>query len=223
MIKADLAGRIFVEDIELGLRPSGPMAFDRPDSFVQLPFEEALDFWRSYGGTDDVLEGVLFAYREEAEGNAGLFYDAVARRAIAELEGHIEGGGNTASFIEAMQSEAISLGIEPASPSYLENVYRTNVATAYSAGRAALMEDPDVLEEFPFAEFFATGDDRTRASHQALDGLVVRVGSPLYERLRTPLSYQCRCAWASISAEEVGRRGLTITETLPESMIPDGF
>jgi SPP1 gp7 family putative phage head morphogenesis protein len=218
-----MAGQLFVEMIDLNDAPTKLALQDAPPAFVQLPFDEAVDFWRAFGNSDEDLDRILRGYRESASASADLFYDSLARSAVSQLQTHIESGGNMGDFIAAMRDESVSFGIEPASPAYLENVYRTNIATAYNNGRAVIMEDPDVLEEFPFAQFFATGDSRTRESHEALNGIVVRIGSDVYNRLRTPLSYQCRCSWASISQEDVDAEGLTITESLPEDMIPAGF
>ena len=225
-VQADLQGQLFVDLIERD-KASPDASFKLANaatlSFAELPFDQAVEFWKSYGGDQETLDLIIAAYRTDSEESVSLFYDALARSAVSQLQTHIGEGGNTQAFINDMRSEAVSFGIEPASPAYLENVYRTNIATAYSAGRAAIMEDPDTIEDFPYAQFFASGDSRTRSSHQALDQIVVRIGSPIYQRLQTPLSYQCRCAWTSLSVDDFEAEGLTVTEDLPASMIPAGF
>lgn len=59
-----------------------------------------------------------------------------------------------------------------------ETLYRTNTKRAHIAGQEAAMQSPGVAEEFPFVLHAATRDLRVRPEHWALDGFVVRRGTP---------------------------------------------
>jgi hypothetical protein len=58
------------------------------------------------------------------------------------------------------------------SRAYAETVYRTNVATAYSAGRIRQAFDPAIGQVMIAFERRATGDRDTRPHHQAASGLL---------------------------------------------------
>lgn len=100
------------------------------------------------------------------------------------------------------------------SRAYGETVYRTNVATAYTAGRFQQAFDPEVADHFPAFEFRATMDGDTRTNHAAADGLIAATHDPIWERFSPPLGYNCRCDLQLLSIEEV--RGARV-------MDPNGF
>lgn len=75
---------------------------------------------------------------------------------------------------------------------YGENVYRTNLATAYSSGLdAQVRDDPDADVLFPAYEFNAVRDAATRPNHGAAHGLLASRRDPVWDRFTPPLGYQC--------------------------------
>ena len=94
------------------------------------------------------------------------------------------------------------------SNAYAETVYRTNLATAYSAGRFRQLQDPDVAEIIGALEYNATGDADTRPGHQAAHGLIALPNDPIWHRWSPPAGFQCRCETRLVDAFEIERRGI---------------
>lgn len=187
---ANLAGQMFVTNIELGSN-TRLLAVDRRKSFISLPFDEALEFWRTQGGSEESLRRVLAAYRTNAEAGERLFNESLSRMAIEQIEQTINDGGTVSDFVAGMQSGAMSLNISPESSWYLANVFRTNVQTAYGAGRYEQITDPAVQAARPWVQYRTAGDNRVRDSHKALDGLIFESTSSEWQRIAPPNGYQC--------------------------------
>jgi hypothetical protein len=85
------------------------------------------------------------------------------------------------------------------SPEAVEKVFRGNVNRAYIDGLLKTIEQPIVSSCFPYLEFSACADDRTPATHLALEhfGLngtsVYRSDDPFWRRFMPPLTDLCRC------------------------------
>lgn len=94
------------------------------------------------------------------------------------------------------------------SNAYAATVYRTNASTAYANGRMEQAKDPDVREVIPALEYVGEDDARTRPNHHAAFGLVASVDDPVWNRLKPPLGYNCRCSVDFVSIFELERRGL---------------
>lgn len=109
------------------------------------------------------------------------------------------------------------------SKAYGETVYRTNMATAYSAGRFRQAADPAVAEVMPAFEFRAVGDADTRANHAAADGLVAATHDPVWDHLSPPLGYNCRCDLAFIDTDELELMGLLTPQGMTGRRVPSTF
>lgn len=91
---------------------------------------------------------------------------------------------------------------------YGENVFRTNLSTAYANGRFLEANDPD-LEGFVVGfERMEVMDSRTRENHRHAHGLTAGLRDPIWLRLGVPGGYQCRASLRLIDKYEAGRRGL---------------
>lgn len=92
----------------------------------------------------------------------------------------------------------------------LQTIYRTNLQSAYMAGRhRQAMEQAD---RAPFAQYLAVRDSRTRPSHAALHGKVFRLDSPEWSVISPPNGYNCRCRARYMSQDELDERGLKLAE-----------
>lgn len=77
------------------------------------------------------------------------------------------------------------------SPARLATIYRTNMQSAYMAGRyQALAESTD---SHPYWEYVAVMDARTRPSHAAMNGRVFRHDDPIWNTAWPPCGFNCRC------------------------------
>jgi SPP1 gp7 family putative phage head morphogenesis protein len=220
-VKSDLAGQMFVRLVELD--PMGAqrqLAVDLRPAFLKMPFAEAVAFWRERGGDPAILEEVLRAYRRRASMATDEQLDVISRRAVEELRRTLEEGNTLRDFSRAIDEQAITLGIAPADPSYLENVYRTNVASAYGAGRWTQMNDPDVIEARPYRQWFTARDNRVRAEHAPMESVVWRADNPAFATIAPPGGFMCRCSIVTVSQEEFDEEGLAANFV---TAIPAGF
>ena len=233
-VLADLAGQMFVRLVEVcgetrllarshAARVVSLAAADRL-AFLRMPFEEALAWWVERGGSPEILEEVLAAWRRRAGEDADAMFDTLAARAVEEIERVLRDGGTFRDFASAIRDESITLGIAPADSSYLETVFRTNVQSAYGAGRWTQMNEPDVIAARPYRQWVATMDSRTRPGHAVLDGVVWRHDDPSFANVAAPGGFNCRCAVITLSEEEREEQGLEVSTAVPPGAdIADGF
>ena len=113
-------------------------------------------------------------------------------------------GSTMAEYLDQIDTLTEDNNLPPFADAYLENVYRTETANIYQAQRLATMDDPDVADFMWGVELFSVTDARTRPSHGALDGLMLRKGSDAYNAWLPgpPYSYMCRCTSAPVMVGE---------------------
>ena len=100
--------------------------------------------------------------------------------------------------------EEVQLG----SPRRLSTIYRTNLATAYQAGR--YQQQLASSETHPYWQYIATMDDRTRAAHAALHLKVFKYDDPIWQKLYPPNGWGCRCRVRALTQSQVEREGLIV-------------
>ena len=102
-------------------------------------------------------------------------------------------------------------------PRRLENIYRTNMQAAYNAGQyQTYMADVD---NRPYWQYDAVGDERTRAAHSAMDGLVYRYDDPFWTTFYPPNGYRCRCSVMALSERDVERSGLAVSQSGEHNLV----
>lgn len=88
------------------------------------------------------------------------------------------------------------VGASQVGAAHLENVYRTNVQTAFTNGQEALLSHPAVSPVFPYMRYIAIRDGRVRDTHLALETLgldgtnIYRRDDPMWSFFRPPWDYQ---------------------------------
>lgn len=101
--------------------------------------------------------------------------------------------------------------IELGSPRRLETIYRTNMQTAYMAGRWQTFEKR--AKRSPYIQYIAVMDDRTRPSHAALHLRVFRIDDPIWDHIAPPNGFNCRCRARNLSARDLQRYGLEVSSS----------
>lgn len=218
-ILTDLAGRLMVA--EGTQRVTLARGDDELVQFLSMPYEEAIEaFKRRVPAQARELETLLAGYRVRGVQARAMMLETLRERIREHIVTSMTEGTGFRAFQADVDETLNTLGITPASPSYLETVYRTNIQGAYGAGRWQAMNDPDVVEALPLWEYRAVGDGRTRDSHMALDGLVFEKGNPATDILAPPGGFNCRCSAVSIS--DAG--GRQVLRAPPPGVMPDpGF
>lgn len=99
----------------------------------------------------------------------------------------------------------------------VNTIYRTNTKQAYIAGMESTLEKPGVKELFPFVQYVATHDTRTRPHHEVLDGIVVRRGTREHRLLQAALSdYNCRCTVIPMTEADAAFHTVSTWDTIPQ-------
>lgn len=106
---------------------------------------------------------------------------------------------------------------------YAETVYRTNVATAYSAGRFAQANDPDVAQVIGAFELETAGDADVRDNHAAAGGLLAAQNDPVWNVFAPPLGYRCRCNLRLVTVDELRSTGRLGADGRVKPYFPPSF
>ncbi len=145
----------------------------------------------------------------------------------------IKDGTTMEQFRSDMNGWLAERGYQGMTPYQAENVFRTNVQTAYSVGSYEEMTKPAVMKARPYWMYDAVDDNQTRKTHRAMDGRVYPANSPVWEIWYPPNGYKCRCSVVSLTEAQVKSMGLKVETEVPQrvdtgsgfiAMIPDrGF
>ncbi|MEW6708309.1 MAG: phage minor head protein [Candidatus Riflebacteria bacterium] len=116
--------------------------------------------------------------------------------------------------------------VDLSAPWRLKTIYRTNMQTAYMAGRYKGMKDSARL--LPYWQYVAVMDGRTRDAHRILNGKILRHDDPFWRSYYPPNGWGCRCRVVALSKVEVEKKGIKTSDG--ESMkniigptVPDGW
>lgn len=98
--------------------------------------------------------------------------------------------------------------VQEGSPRRLQTIFRTNLQTAYAAGRWQRFRDN--AADRPFLQYVAVMDGRTRPGHARLNGNVFPIDSPVWKVIAPPNGFNCRCAVRALSKSDLEARGLKV-------------
>jgi SPP1 gp7 family putative phage head morphogenesis protein len=191
-----------------------------------MPFIEALEFFRKKA----VLTGPQF---EALAAEIGDYVNSLAftvnqvaaadilQDVYDEVLKAIDAGGTFWDFREGIDDIMARRGWTGLAPYRLDNIFRTNIQTAYSVGRYKQMMA--IAERRPYWQYDAVNDSRTRPSHLAHDGKVYHHLHPFWDTWLPSNGFRCRCRVNSLSAKEMEEEGLKEEKT-GTSLKPDpGF
>jgi len=182
-----------------------------------LPMAEALDFWRDKVPMPaEEFGGLAGRARARAFAVSGVSRTDLLGEIHAAMLRAMEQGRTIADF----RKEAGPLLEQAAvtSRARLDTIYRTNVQSAYMAGRYAQMGR--AAQARPWWRYSAVNDSRTRPSHAALNGLVRRHDDPFWDSFYPPNGFRCRCSVQTLSERQVRERGLEPGSGIPDMIEP---
>lgn len=153
--------------------------------------------------TSDIYESMEVARRE------GKSFNEWKKSLVKEFErkGWVYG-----------QDKAISRGIDGklladpktgehfGTPRRLNTIYRTNMQQAYSAAR--YQRYMDNIDNRPYWQYSAVGDQRTRPAHQVLNGKIYRYDDPFWATFYPPNGFNCRCTVIALGERDLKRKGI---------------
>jgi SPP1 gp7 family putative phage head morphogenesis protein len=187
-------------------------------------FDEAIEFFRQKLGMSAkdyyALEEALRAQAFTVSGVADL---DLIQQVFSSLDKAIEKGKGFAVFQrEVKESLEAAWGRSDKVTGWrIENIYRTNVQSAYAAGRFQQQTDPDVLELRPYFLYDAVIDDGTSSICRGFNGTLLPADDPFWKTSYPPNHFSCRSAVRTLKPKQAERLG-GVTKR-PTTSPQDGF
>ena len=97
---------------------------------------------------------------------------------------------------------------------YLDNVFRTNIQSAYSHGR--WQQQQRNKDKHQYLMYSAIDDSRVRPAHLALNRIVLPIDHPFWLTHYPPVGYRCRCTCIALTEAQALKYGITPDDKLPE-------
>ncbi|MBU5312229.1 minor capsid protein [Tissierella carlieri] len=189
----------------------------------EIVFEEAVNYFK---GKIPIKASEFYKLAEEYKSLAftvsGYSKTQVLNKFYEELLKAIEEGTTMKDFKDKMNEFLEKKGYDGITNFQADNIFRTNIQTAYQVGHYKQMTSPEVLKYRPYWQYDAVNDKHTRPSHLAMDGRVYRADDPIWDTWYPPNGYRCRCGVKTLSERQVKERGLTIETGTPIAVEVDG-
>ncbi len=133
-----------------------------------------------------------------------------------ELMKALENGSTMEEFKKSMSEFLKEKGYKGLTNFRADNIFRTNIQTAYQAGHYESMTSDTVKKLRPYWQYVAIDDNHTRNSHRELNGKVYHCDSPVWDTIYPPNGFRCRCSVKTLSKRQVSERGLDVESKLPK-------
>jgi len=189
-----------------------------------LPMDGAIQFWR-----DKVQMGMgEFIKLSDAEKIKSFAISGIARgdelsTVFTALQDAIERGESFGTFKKKAGDIFTRRGWTGKRAWRVDNIYRTNIQTAYNVGRYKQLKEEASI--FPYWQYDAINDKRTRPTHLAMDGRVWPADHSVWNTWYPPNGYRCRCSVIGLTQGAVERKKIhveseDITNRLIEPISP---
>ncbi|MBJ7435595.1 MAG: minor capsid protein, partial [Acinetobacter sp.] len=132
-----------------------------------------------------------------------------AESVIKSLNKTLASGGTFNDFQKLVAESEIILPKH-----YLDNVFRTNIQSAYGHGRWQQQQRNKAKR--PYLMYLAINDSRVRPSHLALNRIVLPIDHPFWLTHYPPLGFRCRCTVIALTEKQALKYGITPDDQLPE-------
>jgi len=176
---------------------------------------EAIKYWKGKAPVSaDDIKTMNAAAKSRAFSVSGLSSMDQVSAVHAAIGKALENGETLASFKGRIGDILEKQGWTGKRAWRVENIFRTNVQSAYMAGRFQQMKC--VTKSRPYWKLVAVQDRRTRQTHLAVNGMVFRHDHPFWQTWYPPNGFACRCVVVSLSERQVKRRGLKVQTEMPD-------
>lgn len=188
----------------------------------EMTFEEAVDYFKErVPVTPEQFSRLARQYRGLAFTVSGYTSAQILNRFYEEILAALEDGNTLSEFRANMNEFLKNEGYEGLEPLQADNIFRTNIQTAYNVGHYEQMTDPDMLQLRPYWVYRTVGDEHVRDSHAAMDGKVYPADDPIWDTWFPPNGFRCRCTVSSLSERQVRERDLKVETAPPAYASPD--
>lgn len=127
-------------------------------------------------------------------------------------------GTTKEQFLKDMNTFLADHGYGPTNPWKTDNIFRTNLQTAFHAGHYKSMTDETTRKLRPYWRYRTAGDGEVRESHAMMEGRVFPADDPVWDIWYPPNGFRCRCMVVSLSERQVERMGLTVEKEIPHNV-----
>lgn len=105
--------------------------------------------------------------------------------------------------------------------SYLDNVFRTNIQSAYAHGRWQQQQENKAVR--PYLMYSAIDDRRVRPSHLEMNRIIRHIDDPFWLIWYPPNGFRCRCTVIALTEAQALKYGITSDEDLPQIAVDLGW
>lgn len=172
-------------------------------------FEQAVDwFTDQVPVTDEMFKKMRGKYRRRAFHIAGVNDLEVVTQAWEAVSDALAKGETLADFKTRLGDELQDAWGED-NGYRLDTIFRTNVQSAYNAGRYRQQTDPAVLSLRPYWKFSTVLDTRTSTYCTGCQGVILPASDPWWETHQPPLHFNCRSTLISLTEAQAVQRGIS--------------
>ena len=132
-----------------------------------------------------------------------------AESVIKSLNKTLASGGTFNDFQKLVAESEIILPKH-----YLDNVFRTNIQSAYGHGR--WQQQQRNKDKRQYLMYSAINDSRVRPAHLALNRIVLPIDHPFWLTHYPPTGFRCRCTCIALTEAQALKYGITPDDKLPE-------
>lgn len=132
-----------------------------------------------------------------------------AESVIKSLNKTLASGGTFNDFQKLVAESEIVLPKH-----YLDNVFRTNIQSAYGHGR--WQQQQRNKDKRHYLMYSAINDSRVRPAHLALNRIVLSIDHPFWLTHYPPTGFRCRCTCIALTEAQALKYGITPDDKLPQ-------
>jgi SPP1 gp7 family putative phage head morphogenesis protein len=170
------------------------------DRELMVQPERAMAYW---AGKVPTLKKQLNALSEDAQTKAFVISKLNNIKQLQQVYDGIAGAMSKGKPMQTVVNELKQQGKIQLSTPHLRTVVNTNLKMAYGAGRWEEIQASK--EKRPYLQYIAIEDERTRASHWALNDMIFPVDDPFWQVNMPPNDFNCRCQAITLSQRQVDR------------------
>lgn len=178
-----------------------------------VPPDAAIEFWKQRAKlTDEEAKALGEGAKQRAFYVTGLAQRDLVQLVSDGIEEALKNGETLADFKKRIVAAIQAQGWHDYR---VENIFRTNMQTAYSAGRYKKMQA--VKTSRPYWQYIAVMDRRVRPSHAILHKKVYPADHEFWASNYPPNGFRCRCGVRTLSERQVKAQGLIVEKEMPKA------
>lgn len=191
-----------------------PLELSAPEIIAEpVAPDAAIEFWKQRAKlTDEEAKALGEGVKHRAFYVTGLAKQDLVQLVSDGIEEALKNGETLADFKARIAAAIQAQGWHDYR---VENIFRTNMQTAYSAGRYKKMQA--VKASRPYWQYIAVMDKRVRPSHAILHEKVYPADHEFWSSNYPPNGFRCRCGVRTLSARQVEKQGLTVETEMPKA------